>query len=380
MDVLMVLLFSIVAGILPMVLYAVILWWFDRYEKEPTALLAAAFFWGAVPAIVFSLIVELILDYPIRQFVDPAAADLIGAAMIAPLAEESFKGAALLLMMILFRREIDSPLDGIIYGAMVGFGFAAVENIVYFIGSSAEGAEVLGLTVVLRAVVFGLNHAMFTGFIGLGLALARASRNVLAKLAFAVVGFVMGIGAHVVHNLTVSLAEQIWPCLVTFVSAYGGVLFLFGVIIWATIRERGWIVTYLADEVRRGTLSAEDYEITGSWFKRMGVRLRALFTGNVRGWWQLGRYYRLATELAFNKQRLSHFPGEQDTQKQILTLREQVRGMKPPAPPSAAPEPASQPAPPAAGRARYCAGCGRSYRPSEANLDACPVCHTPRAG
>ena len=65
MAILIGILLSLVVGILPMVVYAIILWWFDRYEKEPMALLIAAFLWGAVPAIIFSLIFQVLLDIPI---------------------------------------------------------------------------------------------------------------------------------------------------------------------------------------------------------------------------------------------------------------------------------------------------------------------------
>ena len=88
---------SLFLGIVPMVAYALILWWLDRYEKEPLGLLVAAFLWGAVPAVIFSLITELVLHIPISYFVSPVAADLIGASVVAPLTEEVFKGAALVL-------------------------------------------------------------------------------------------------------------------------------------------------------------------------------------------------------------------------------------------------------------------------------------------
>jgi len=48
------------------------------------------------------------------------------------------------------------------------------------------------------------------------------------------------------------------------------------------------------------------------------------FSGDFKRWWQLGRYYRLATELAFNKRRLTRFPHERDTQQRIVQLRGQV--------------------------------------------------------
>lgn len=49
---------SILAGIVPTAIYAFVLWWFDRYEKEPWSLLSMAFLWGAIPAVIISLIAE----------------------------------------------------------------------------------------------------------------------------------------------------------------------------------------------------------------------------------------------------------------------------------------------------------------------------------
>ena len=319
-----------VVGILPMVVYALVLWWFDRYEKEPLGLLIAAFLWGAVPAIIFSIIAELVLDIPISYFVEPVAAGLLGATVVAPVAEEIFKGAALLLLLLLFRREIDGPLDGIIYGGLVGFGFAAVENVFYFAGAFAESGLVgLGLLAVFRAFLFGLNHALFTGLAGLGLALARTSPNWLVKIGAPVAGLLAGMTAHGIHNGSVTFgAELCWPCLIAFASDWGGVFILLAVIVWASAQERRRIATFLAEEVEQGTLSQDDYAVVCSYVGRVAARTNALLSGDFRRWWNLGRYHRLATELAFNKHRLTQFPQEKDTQTRVVQLRRQVREMK----------------------------------------------------
>ena len=220
MNVLLGIFLILVLGIVPMLVYALILWWFDRYEKEPLGLLIAAFLWGAVPAIVFSLVAELVLDIPISYFVEPVTASLIGAAVVAPIAEETFKGIALLVLLLFFRKEIDSPLDGIIYGGLVGFGFAAVENVFYFISAFVEsGPSGVVLLSVFRAFVFGLNHALFTGLIGLGLALSRTSPHRLVKIGAPIAGLFLGIATHGIHNGSVTFgAELCWPCLITFAS------------------------------------------------------------------------------------------------------------------------------------------------------------------
>ena len=39
---------SLVASVVPTILYVLVIWRIDRYEKEPLKLLAAAFLWGAL--------------------------------------------------------------------------------------------------------------------------------------------------------------------------------------------------------------------------------------------------------------------------------------------------------------------------------------------
>ena len=46
---------SIVLGIVPMVIYALIVWRLDRWEKEPFPLMLAAFCWGAIPSVIFAI-------------------------------------------------------------------------------------------------------------------------------------------------------------------------------------------------------------------------------------------------------------------------------------------------------------------------------------
>jgi RsiW-degrading membrane proteinase PrsW (M82 family) len=325
MSILLGILLAIVASVVPALVYGTILWWFDRYEKEPTALLAAAFLWGAVPAIILSLIFQILLDIPISEFADPASASLIESSVVAPITEEIFKAGALALLLFFFRKEIDSAFDGIIYGCMAGLGFAAVENILYLGVASVEsgvgGVAALGL---LRVVIFGLNHPLFTGLTGLGIAMARTSRNWAVKITAPFVGLGLAMLAHATHNLGVSFPDLCWPCLVAWLSDWGGVLVLLVVIVWATVREQRWIAAYLPDEVEAGTLSQKDYTTVKSFLDREIERARAFFGGDFKRWWHLGRYYRLATELAFNKRRLARFPGERDTQERIVRLRRQT--------------------------------------------------------
>jgi RsiW-degrading membrane proteinase PrsW (M82 family) len=318
-------LLAIVVSAVPAFIYGVILWWFDRYEKEPTLLLTAAFLWGAIPAIIFSLIAQILLGYSVEQVTDPASANLISGGIVAPVTEEIFKAGVLALLFIFFRKEIDSAFDGIIYGCMAGLGFALVENVLYLSVQAVE-AGVGGVVVlaILRVFIFGLNHPLFTGLTGWGFALARNSRFWPVKLSAPFVGLGLAMLAHAVHNVGVSFPDLCWPCLLAFASDWGGVLMLFAVIIWSTVREQRWIESYLPQEVERGVLSQKACKTASSFMDREIERMGAFLRGDFGRWWRLGRYYRLMAELAFNKRRQIRFPHERDTQERIKRLRRQV--------------------------------------------------------
>lgn len=334
MDILVGLLAVLILAFVPMALYSLILWWFDRFEREPVGLLIVAFLWGAVPAIIFSVIAQLIFEIPIAILVGQnLGAQLIGAGLVAPLTEEPFKGLALLLLLLLFRREIDTPLDGIVYGGLVGFGFAATENALYFLGEFGMSglAGVLGLA-FFRALVFGLNHALFTACTGLGFALAHTSPNKAIRFSAPVLGLGAGTALHAIHNIGSSLGSALcWPLLISLISDWGGVLAFLGILGWISYREKRWISEHLEDEVDAGTIGPQDYQIVQSYWRRLKRRAQALLQGNFTQWRQLGKYYRLATELAFLKQRQkSHGENKETTmhmeelQRELYTLRKEL--------------------------------------------------------
>jgi RsiW-degrading membrane proteinase PrsW (M82 family) len=230
-----------VAAVVPTLFYAAVIYWVDRYEKEPLWLIAAAFLWGAIPSILISYVFNSILSIPLYSLVSNAAAgDALAASFIAPPVEETVKGMALVAIFLLWRHEIDSPLDGIIYGAMVGMGFAMVENAFYFVNVFNEaGVESWGMNIFLRGIVFGLNHALFSSITGLGIAVARMSTKRSHRIAFPLLAWMAAIFLHFLHNLTVSRGNLL--CLVALISDWGGIGITMIIIIWALLQERRWL-------------------------------------------------------------------------------------------------------------------------------------------
>jgi RsiW-degrading membrane proteinase PrsW (M82 family) len=321
---------SLLAGVIPTAIYATVIWWFDRYEKEPLWLLAVTFLWGAIPAIILSLIVELILGIPISVLGEGLFAEVVGSGGVAPVIEEIAKAIALLGLFVFLRREFDNVLDGIIYGALVGFGFAMTENMLYFLSSLfTEGWAAWGVVVFVRAVVFGLNHAFFTSLTGAALGFARLSRVAWEKWLVPPLGVGLAIAFHAVHNIGASLAEL--SCLIavfSFLTDWGGILVVFVVILLAAQQEKEWITQELKEEVASGVLSQADYALAVSYRQRFVTRWEALLGQSWQRWRQLGRLFHLATELAFKKHQLRTAGNGEDTRAAIARLRSQIVALR----------------------------------------------------
>src|SRR5699024_11787194 len=63
---------------------------------------------------------------------------IIGAVFQAPVVEESTKTVLLVIIVLAARRYFEGPLDGLVYGALIGAGFAFTENILYLGGAWNE--------------------------------------------------------------------------------------------------------------------------------------------------------------------------------------------------------------------------------------------------
>lgn len=318
-----VLLISIIAATLPVLGYIGIVYWVDRYEKEPGWLLAALFLWGAVPSIFVAYVVNSVLGIPFYFLVSEVMADAVVATLIAPIVEESIKGTAVLGIFLLWKDEIDSPLDGIIYGAMVGLGFALVENVFYYVAQyQLGGLEAWGWNVFFRGFIFGLNHALYTGIIGLGIATARLTTNPLIKILAPIVGWTTAVFLHAFHNFTVSFGNIFFVAGI--LSDWGGIFLTLLIILWALLQERSWLKHYLAEEVALGILTTHQFETACSGRKRMRQRWHALFAGGFPAYRLMLQHHNHLSELAYKKHHFTLFR-HNATQIRVAQLREQIR-------------------------------------------------------
>ncbi len=302
---------SLVA-LLPLPVYLALALWFDRYEPEPRALLATAFLWGASVAIVVSGF--------LNEFADGLAGETFGTVVGGPINEEVIKG---LFLYWLYRRrpdEFDGVIDGIIYAAMVGLGFAFVENIDYYGRSFArEGAGGLAVTFTLRGVMGPFSHPLFTAMTGLGLGLARQTDRAWLKRAAPPLGLAGAIALHALWNGGATLGCVFFGVyLLVMVPALAAVL---GLIVVSLRREGRLIRTHLAPEAASGILRADDYQRLCSLRGRVDAGCRAWALGGRRAWRIRHAVHRAAAELAFLRHRVARGAQPPDPELEGAYLR-----------------------------------------------------------
>ena len=265
----------------------------DRLEPEPPLHLVFTFLWGAGVALLGALVLNTGTESALLGAMSSNSVEVVGGVVVAPLVEESLKGALLLLLLAFRRQELDGATDGIVYAGFVGLGFALVEDVLYYLQTETVGELVQ--TVVSRGVLFPLSHPLFTAMTGLGVAYAATHRG--PSRFFAVVGG--WLGAVALHAL--------WNGMTTFGG--GGlaiawlVLFLVLIALIAVlVRDRGRIIrlirTHLPAYGPSGLVQPNDVRMLGSVAGRRQARRWALSNAGLRGVRAMGDYQLAATELA----------------------------------------------------------------------------------
>ncbi len=180
----------------------------DYLEREPPVLLAIAFGWGGLVATSLALSGNSAIHDIIAKTVSPAFGDVWTPAIAGPSTEETAKALGVLVIVLLARHQLNSVLDGVVYGALIGLGFQVVEDFVYAVNAVAlagDGDQLTPVAVVFLARGFlgGLwSHTMFTALAGAGIGYAVVSvhRSRWIRLGVAVLAFAGAWTCHFVWN------------------------------------------------------------------------------------------------------------------------------------------------------------------------------------
>lgn len=290
----------------------------DRYEREPWLLMLAAFLWGALIAIAPALFLE-------QRLIDLLAAALSSTgfagglahaaaqALSAGFSEESIKGIGLLVLLFLLRDEFDNVTDGILYGALIGAGFAMVENFVYF--AVIPRAD-LGVLIFGRVILGWLSHSTFTAFFGAGLGISRETHDQRTRWLAPLLGFLAAILLHTGFDFVAFGADALATpdlmahaaalfALVTLLAEYLPLFtaqaVLLRIALASLAREAETVREYTASEVLDGVISSDEYLLLqNATLRDTAERAYALEYG-ARAWLTARTLYQTMTGLAFRK-------------------------------------------------------------------------------
>lgn len=314
------LLLTTILATLSFPLLILICFWLDRYEPEPARYRLAALGWGGVVAVSLSLVAEQVL------FALPGTSTVIDATVTAPLVEEFGKGLFLVVIVILRRSQVHGVLDGIVYAALVGIGFAFVEDIVYYL-SSLDAGE-LPATFILRGVMGPFAHPLFTSATGVGIGIAATTRRPGLRLTAPILGYLVAVLTHAVWN-----GSALWGGR-GFLIAYGVVMLpllgiVLGLAIWARYREGRLLATALTQVAEFGWIRPDEIRWVARLSDRVSARSYAKRVGGRQAARALGAYQQTLIEIAFLHSRAVHGTPPKNINQRMDTLLARAAQLRP---------------------------------------------------
>ena len=263
---------------------AILVYLLDLYEREPIPLLVAAFVWGAVAATTLSAIGNAGWGVVVARVGGPEFASRWTAALTAPFVEEILKGIGVVLIVLIARDEVDDVMDGFVYGALCGLGFAVVEDVFYFI--AVFGGDVGGVFqgFFVRVIASGLySHVLYTGLVGMAVGILISQRDGRPRRDRMLPAVLLAGAAVLGHFLWNSPILEFFPAhpwegvewmLIPLATAVKGLPLLLFVVVavrLAHARERRWLQSALTREFEDEAVTQEELAI----LERPRRRLRA---------------------------------------------------------------------------------------------------------
>ena len=274
---------GLLLALLPFPLLVALILYLDRLEPEPRALLAAIFGAGAGMAVITALLgralhTGVITTPDLEPHTSVGVAVSVGAAIGGALVAESLNALVLLSLLASRRTEIDGVEDGVVYGSMVGLGFALVANVYAYAVAWNSGAGALAEEFARRGIFGPVFQAMFTSLIGLGIAYVAARPAVPGRYLAIVVGWVAAVALDALWNY--SVGESGTGLLVSYVVLIAALLAIIATVISDRRRVIRMINTFLLDFEHPEVVTIEDIRMLGSLrWRRLGRQWARLNLG-----------------------------------------------------------------------------------------------------
>jgi len=218
-------------------LWCVAVWYAEFREREPLRILVTFFLWGCLAGLM-----AIGINTMAGAIFELVGLGFFGAMLIAPFAEEFYKGAGLAILAE--HEEYNSVEDGLVFGFVVGMGFAFIENWIYLL-DNPFGGDIIGWLAlfIVRSIVFSANHGVYTAIAGGVIGLLK-EKSFPAPALGLIPGILIGAALHAVHNSAEFLGAAFglggvlaYFCLLVPLVDYGALVLLVLLFAWAVLRK-----------------------------------------------------------------------------------------------------------------------------------------------
>ena len=235
-------------SIVPALLLAVYIWRADPTEREPIPTLVATFLLGVVFAAFAAVINTLGMGVLNDVGIETLAIVPFFFLVVGPV-EETVKWLA--VRFHAYRTpHFQTAVDGAVYGAMAGLGFATIENLTYVVGTVGTngGTAVTVSGVAVTRAIVGPNHVLWAAISGYYLGLAKivsSNRGPIIVKGIAIPAFLHGF-----YNSTAGFVTNLLS------SIFGGDA-LAWLLVYVLVFS-GLVASYLFRKIRRAREYYED--------------------------------------------------------------------------------------------------------------------------
>lgn len=197
----------------PAIIYAILIRYVEKYDREPWGSISVAFLWGATLAVIIVTMVKgwFLTDVP-NMYPDIASNSkefyLYGDVLLLPFVAELVKLAGAYWVY----DEMEEAEDGFIYGSVIGLGYAATKVLINGISVGVlYGTDELFSRVIIASVSLLLTNASITAISVYGVSRVTARKHTKKHSAISAVPFfLIAVGMSMLFSYVVNFGSTIF--------------------------------------------------------------------------------------------------------------------------------------------------------------------------
>ena len=323
--------FALSLALVVAVIYLILLRLIDLNEKEPVWSLALVLFAGAIIGAIATAVIND--DFRVQEVFGVAITAEVSKFIALAVGVAALEGISRLRGW----SEFNGVIDGLVYGAAAGLGFAVGEAFVRELsigaGSTIFGEEESTLGVIWTTLLNGLAEGLFGAIIGAALAAALVARSALLRLLWPLAGLALAILAHAGYEAladaeALSGNEGLWR---KWAALLLPIAFVLALMVQGLRRESRAISEELADEAEAGVVSEDELKRLRSAGTRRSEYARMVAKGDLSGWLALRSLHNRQVQLALTERRArneSDPARKREAEAEVHAIRNSILAMK----------------------------------------------------